>query len=326
MRLFLYMLGICIVLAIASAIGLVIYAWDYYEGAGSLTQPKTVIFNRGEGFKQMADTLAAEGVIDHPLIFKGIAAALGTARKFKAGEYAFTPGMTPHAIMRMIAAGKVVVHKVTVPEGLTVADIVRILQSEPALDGEVPKGIKEGTLLPETYQFLRGDKREDIVKRMQADMKTLIDSLWARRKDNLPFTTQEQGVVLASIVEKETGIAKERGHVASVFINRLRKGMKLQSDPTVAYGMEQAMGAALGRPLTSEDLRTPTPYNTYMIDGLPPAPIANPGKAALEAAFNPPETDDLYFVATGNGGHHFAATLDEHNRNVLAYRRKLVGQ
>jgi UPF0755 protein len=161
---------------------------------------------------------------------------------------------------------------------------------------------------------------------MQAGMTSLMTGLWQNRKADLPFDTMDKALTLASIVEKETGVTEERGHVASVFINRLRRGVRLQSDPTVVYGIEQKNGAALGRSLTSDDLQAATPYNTYVIDGLPPAPIANPGRAAVEAVLNPPDTNDLYFVATGTGGHNFAATLEQHNHNVALYREKMAGR
>jgi len=223
--------------------------------------------------------------------------------------------------MDMIAHGRVIIHKITVAEGLTVQQIVQLLNNEKSLDGDVTGAIAEGSLLPETYHFTYGDKRRDLIKRMQTDMSAQLAALWKSRKEGLPFTTPEQALVLASIVEKETGVDGERGRVASVFINRLRKGMKLQSDPTVAYGLHKS-----GEGLTLDDLRTPTPYNTYVIDGLPPTPIANPGHAAILAVLNPPDTNDLYFVATGNGGHNFAATLDAHNANVRAYREKMAKQ
>jgi UPF0755 protein len=301
----------------------VIYALDYYLSPGPTTEPTTVFFARGVGFHGIVDSMAQSGVIDNPVMFKAIAVATGSARNFKAGEYAIPAQATPTAIMKMLAAGKVVVHKVTIAEGLNVREITKILQNEPTLEGDVPAGIKEGSLLPETYHFMRGDKRADVVARMQDAMKTTLDSLWEKRKENPYITTREQALILASIVEKETGVVYERPRVASVFYNRLRLGMRLQTDPTVAYGIEQKLGAPMGRLLTSNDLQTPTPYNTYTIDGLPPTPIANPGKASIEAVMNPPETKDLYFVATGNGGHNFASSLEEHNRNVAQYRQAI---
>lgn len=323
MRAFFFLVKWCFIFGLIGSIGLAIVAWDYFEGPGPLTGPKTVLLKRGQSFQAIVDELEQQGVIDRPLLFRGIAALLRQGRNFKAGEYQFAAGITPKAVMRMVAQGKVLVRKITIPEGLTVREITKLLMNEPVLEGEVPAGIAEGSLLPETYQFIYGDKREDLVRKMQADMRALVDELWQKRQQGLPYDTVEKAVIMASIVEKETGVATERGRVASVFVNRLRRGMRLQSDPTVAYGVELALGNPLGRPLTIEDLKTPTAYNTYMIDGLPPAPIANPGRASLEAVMNPPDSEYLYFVATGDGGHNFAATLAEHNRNVAAYRRKI---
>lgn len=300
-----------------------IYAWDYFDAPGPLKAEATVLFRRNAGFNDIVAGLVQQGVIDDPMLFKAIAAVLGTARKFKAGEYSFASGATPHQVMDKLASGKVVVHKLTFREGITAREVAELLNKEPALEGALSPDIQEGSLLPETYHFVYGDQRQDVVNRMQAAMRKLLDGLWEKRRADLPFANVEQAVTLASIVEKETGVASERGQVASVFLNRLRLGMRLQSDPTVVYGMEKIMGAPLGRPLTSLDLHTETPYNTYMIDGLPPGPIANPGRAAIEAAFNPPDTDFLYFVATGKGGHNFASSLDEHNRFVQQYRKRL---
>lgn len=323
MRRFFIFLGILIGLVAVASVCLAIYAFDYESGPGPLAQPKIIVFPRGQGFQSMVETLEREGVIDRPLLFETVAAATGNARQFKAGEYRFSENMTPHAIIVMMASGKVVQHKITIAEGLTVRDIVKLIQAEPALDGEVPAVIPEGSLLPETYQFVNGFKRAELVALMQKAMHTALDAAWARRAPDLPYDTPEKALIMASIVEKETGLPKERPHVAGVFAGRLRKGMKLQTDPTVAYGLEQQAGAPLGRALTLADLQTPTPYNTYIIDGLPPGPICNPGKASIEAAVNPAPTDDLYFVATGTGGHNFAATLEQHNANVAAYRVKL---
>ena len=198
-----------------------------------------------------------------------------------------------------------------------VREVLTLLKEEPLLEGEVSGDIPEGSLLPQTYHFTYGDQRSTLIDRMRSGMTQTMGELWDKRKPGLPFETQQQALTLASIVEKETGIDSERPRVAAVFINRLRKGMRLQTDPTVAYGLEKT-GAA-SHTLTLADLRTPTPYNTYLIDGLPPTPIANPGRAAIEAVLNPADTNDLYFVATGTGGHNFSATLEQHNkRNVQA--------
>jgi len=216
--------------------------------------------------------------------------------------------------------GDTVARRLTLAEGLTNHEILRVVSEAEALVGPVPKIGREGTLLPETYHYAYGDTREAVIGRMQQAMRELVDDLWPHRAPDLPFDTAEQAVVLASIVEKETAIAEERARVAGVFVNRLRRGMRLQSDPTVVFAVTNGAGP-LGRRLTREDLSTDSPFNTYRIKGLPPAPIANPGRASLEAVLRPAATDDLYFVADGNGGHAFAKTLKEHQENVRRWRQ-----
>ncbi|NBX02873.1 MAG: endolytic transglycosylase MltG [Alphaproteobacteria bacterium] len=314
-KLFAVITGLCL--------SMLAYAAYYYDAPGPLSEPKAVLFKRGMGFEAIVDKMADEGVIRHPLLFKVMAVAVGDARKFKAGEYDFSATITPKLVMDMIAEGRVVVHKVTLPEGFSVREVVELLAKEPLLEGDVPQGIEEGSLLPETYHFTYGDSRAEVIGRMQNGMRQTMNELWSKRAPDLPFTKPEQAATLASIVEKETGVASERGRVAAVFINRLRLGMPLQSDPTVAYGIEKQLGKPMERSLTLSDLRSATEYNTYVIPALPPAPIANFGRAALEAVLNPPQTKELYFVATGTGGHNFATTLAEHNANVAAYRAKL---
>lgn len=304
---------------ILTAVALTVYGYSYFRSPGPLVQPANVILPKGQGLRAIAGQLEQAGVIAHADLFSALAMTKGSGRRFKAGEYAFTPRVSPEEVMTLLAEGKVVIHKITVPEGWTSRQVKQLLEGEPALAG--PVGVlEEGGLLPQTYYFTYGDNREEVAQRMRTAMRKAVDGLWKQRRPGLPFATQAQAVTLASIVEKETGVADERARVAAVFVNRLRTGMKLQSDPTVAYGLEQRSGLPLARPLTTADLREPTPYNTYVIDGLPPGPIANPGRTALEAAFAPADGEELYFVATGSGGHYFARTLDEHNANVRRYR------
>jgi UPF0755 protein len=221
----------------------------------------------------------------------------------------------------------VIIHKITLPEGWNVRQITELLMAESALEGDITLSVPEGSLLPETYYFTAGDTRNMVIKRMQTMMQEVLADSWNKRKVGLPFKTPQEAMVLASIVEKETGVAKERPLVAGVFINRLRIGMPLQTDPSVIYGIEQVTGEALERPLTRKDLETPNAYNTYMIPALPPTPIANPGIDAIQAVLiDPADTDALYFVASGEGGHRFAKTLEEHNRNVAAYRAAQNGK
>jgi UPF0755 protein len=221
--------------------------------------------------------------------------------------------------MNILVDGKSIVYKLTLAEGLTSAMIVDLVRQHPTLMGDVTDVPPEGSLLPETYIFNRGESRATLIKRMQDDHNRVLDELWAQRASNLPIATKEEAVILASIVEKETGVAEERPRVAAVFVNRLRKGIKLQSDPTIIYGLTK--GVPLGRGIRQSELDKATPYNTYVIVGLPPTPIANPGKASLAAVMNPAQTEDLFFVADGTGGHIFAATLAEHEKNVKNWRQ-----
>ena len=227
-----------------------------------------------------------------------------------------------HEIMELFRSGQGIQYAVTVPEGLTVYQVFQRLAGHEMLTGDLPETLPaEGSLMPNTYNFRRGTTRQEIVDQMMAAQTALVDQIWARRDEDLPIETKEEFVTLASIVEKETGRADERSRVAAVFLNRLREGMRLQSDPTILYGIFGGEGRPADRPIYRSDIDTPTEYNTYTIDGLPPGPIANPGRAALEAVANPSTTDDLYFVADGTGGHAFAETLEAHNENVARWRR-----
>lgn len=319
MKRLLKILLLLILIAAAGTAGLFFYAKNYYTTPGPLSAPATVLITPGTGFKAIARQLADAGIISQPEFFMGNVMLEGKQRDFKAGEYAFAPGITPQHVAGKLVKGDVVVYSVTLPEGLTSREILALLAAETALTGDLPADIAEGTLLPETYQFVRGDARRSILTRMQKAMQETLAALWKKRRDGLPFTTPQEAVVLASIVEKETGVADERGRVAAVFINRLVAGMPLQSDPTVIYGIYHETGAKPDR-LLKKDLETPTPYNTYTIPDLPPTPIANPGKDSLEAVLHAPLTDELYFVADGTGGHRFARTLEEHNQNVRYWK------
>ncbi|MDX1581615.1 MAG: endolytic transglycosylase MltG, partial [Alphaproteobacteria bacterium] len=237
----------------------------------------------------------------------------------QAGEYAFDSGMTMYEVMEKLRSGDTVVRRLTIPEGLSTSEILALVRAEPALSGEIEEEPEEGLLLPETYHFHLGDDRQGLVNRMKESMQEAITNLWPERQEGLPITSPYEAKILASIVEKETAVASERPHVAGVFINRLNLGMPLQSDPTVVYGITG--GGPLGRPLRRSELDAETPYNTYQFRGLPPTPIANPGLASLKAVLDPLETKDLYFVADGTGGHAFAETYREHQRNVRKWRQ-----
>ncbi len=309
-------------LALLAVVGLVASFSSYY--AWPLAAPKTVVIVPGTGVRGTLHQLRAEGAVP-PLPLIALPLLLTSDyHALKAGEYEFAAGMSPAQVLAKIIRGEVVVHKLTIPEGWNSGQLRAALMDEPLLSGELPSMIAEGSALPDTLYFSRGETRSSVLARMQKAQQALLAALWEKRAPGLPISTPEEAVILASVVEKETGLAEERPLVAGVFINRLRIGMKLQSDPTVVYGMELAHGGKpLGRALTRADLLADTPHNSYTRTGLPPTPICHPGKAALEAVLNPAATDALYFVATGTGGHRFAATLAEHERNVAAYRAAL---
>lgn len=304
-------------LVVAAAAGLGT-AWHLYQRPGPSAQPVTLVVAKGSGLRAIAEQLAAAGVIDHPLLFA--AAAKLERQPLKAGEYLFPAGISARAAVALLQSGATVVRRLTVPEGYTALQIMELMHRTAGLSGDVATPPPEGSLLPETYHFSFGDSRQELLQRMQQAMRDTLDALWEQRAPNLPLGSKADAVVLASIVERETAVPEERPRVAAVFLNRLRRGMKLQSDPTVIYGLSRGAGV-LDRPLSKADLASVHPYNTYVIDGLPPAPIANPGQASLAAVLKPAATDDLYFVADGNGGHAFAKTLAEHNRNVARLRR-----
>lgn len=269
--------------------------------------------------------LAVSVVVRHPWVFVAGAAMDDRLGALKAGEYELAAAISPRAAAALIASGHVVQHKLTIPEGLTSAEIVALLAREPVLDGEVGETPPEGSLLPDTYFYVLGDHRPDLLHRMRRASERALAQLWAERSPSLPLASLADAVDLASIVEKETAREEERPHVAAVFLNRLRLGMKLQADPTVAYVLTKGGAKPLDHPLGHEDLAVDSPYNTYTHTGLPPTPIDNPGLAALRAVLHPATSEDLYFVADGSGGHAFARTLDEHNRNVTQLRRLQEG-
>jgi UPF0755 protein len=291
-----------------------------------LKGPDFVVVEPGSSLGRIAGNLEAQGAITHPYVFKIAARIAGVQSQLKAGEYRLEPGMSQKEIMDLLVSGKVYLRKVTIPEGLTSHQIVEILKDNDELAGEIETVPPEGTLLPETYSFSRSETRTDIIGRMSESMKAAIGQLWEERAEGLPVSTPMEAITLASIVEKETGVPEERARIAGVFINRLKKGIPLQSDPTVIYAMTEGRHqdngkGPLGRRLLRKDLEMDSPYNTYKNAGLPPGPIANPGKDALAAVLNTEEHDFLYFVADGTGGHVFAKTLEEHNRNVAEWRK-----
>jgi UPF0755 protein len=296
------------------------YGRKTLEAPGPLQEDKTVVIPSRAGMTDIADVLQREGVIDNNRwAFIGAVFALKARSELKPGEYAFQKKASLRDVIGTIVEGKVVQHSVTLPEGLTSEQIVSRLTDNELFSGTIREIPREGTMLPETYKFPRGTTREQVIQRMQAAQKRLVAEIWDHRNPDVPLKSPEQLVTLASIVEKETGKADERSRVAAVFANRLQKKMKLQSDPTIIYGLVGGKGT-LGRPIKRSEISQPSPYNTYTIDGLPPGPIANPGRASLEAAANPARTRDLFFVADGTGGHAFSESLDAHQKNVAKLR------
>jgi UPF0755 protein len=289
-----------------------------FELPGPLAEDKVVNVPRG-GIRETADLLMREGVIDQPNLFIAGALMLKAQNELKYGEYRFSRNASLRDVVETIIEGKVVQHAFTIAEGLTSDQIVQRLVENETLTGNIRDVPREGTLLPETYRFTFGTTREQMIQRMRQAHQRAVQEVWDRRSSDLPLKTPEQLVTLASIIEKETGKAEERTRVAAVFVNRLRSKMKLQSDPTIIYGLVGGKGS-LGRPIQRNEIEQPTPYNTYVIDGLPPGPIANPGRASLEAAANPARTKELYFVADGTGGHVFADNYEQHQKNVARLR------
>ncbi|MCB1884834.1 MAG: endolytic transglycosylase MltG [Geminicoccaceae bacterium] len=292
----------------------------YLLEPGPLRQAAVVDLPRGAGVAAIARRLEEAGAVGNALLFRLAARATGQDRALKAGEYQLEPGASPAAILALLESGKVLLHPLTLPEGITAAEAVRAIEASDILAGKLEKRPEEGSLLPETYLFPRGTPRKEAVARMQGAMRAVLAKAWAARKPGLPLEGQNDLLTLASIIEKETAVAEEYPLVASVFVNRLKRDMPLQTDPTVIYALTEGE-TTLGRTLTRKDLdETESPYNTYKTKGLPPGPIALPGPAAIAAAAQPADTKFLYFVADGSGGHAFAATLAQHNHNVTQWR------
>ncbi|MBO6891155.1 MAG: endolytic transglycosylase MltG [Roseibium sp.] len=309
-----------------AAIGAALYfGKQKFEQAGPLQEETTVVISSGAGLSGITDRLSGKGVISDNIfdewIFNLGIRFYKNATKLKAGEYAFAPGVSMQEIMKDLVDGKAVTHAVTVPEGWTTAQIIARVREHPVLVGEITDVPVEGALLPETYTFARGTTRQEVLDQMKEAQEKLLAEIWERRIDDLPVTTPEELVILASIVEKETALADERPRVAGVFVNRLNKNMRLQSDPTILYGLYGGEAWLKDRSaIKQSELKAENKYNTYQIDGLPPGPIGNPGRAAMEAVANPSRTQDLFFVADGTGGHTFAETYEQHQQNVRKWR------
>jgi UPF0755 protein len=307
-------------LGIIGAALLFYYVRTQFDQPGPLGYATVVAIPKGEGVREIASRLEREGVITDQRIFVAATVMYFHAQsKLKAGEYAIKKNASMREVLDTLVEGKAILQNVAIPEGLTSYQVVERLNAQPDLTGKIDIIPPEGSLMPDTYRFARGTDRQDLIARMQSEQRKFIDKAWPKRISGLPFRTKEEAVILASIVERETGKADERPHVAAVFINRLKKNVKLQSDPTIIYGLSGGKGT-LGRPILKTEIEQMTPYNTYTMKGLPPTPISNPGRAAIEAVLRPANTSDLYFVADGSGGHAFAETYDDHKKNVAQWR------
>ncbi len=312
------MFSVLIVLGIL-VLAMIGVAQSQISAPGPAAETVQIAVAKGARMADVAVELEEKGAITRAFMFRLAARYSGKDRQLKFGEYEIPAKASIEEILDLLSTGGNVRHFVTIPEGLSVAMAIDRLMAEEKLTGDLAELPPEGSLFPDTWDFQRGEKREDVIKRMQAKMERVLEDAWVNRDPNTPLKSKEELLVLASIIEKETR-PNEHGRVASVFINRLNLGMKLQTDPTVIYGITKGK-APLGRGLRRSELKRETPYNTYVINGLPPTPISIPSEASIRAAAKPESTEFLYFVADGTGGHAFASTLDEHNRNVAVWRR-----
>jgi UPF0755 protein len=310
-----------VVIVALIVVGGSVFAAKYqFERPSGLDQARTISVDRGRGLTEIAEQLQRDGLISSKWLFVAGVWLSREQANIKFGEYLIPAHASMADIMDAMVSGRGILYAITIPEGLTSQQIVSRLRSEDILVGDIAAVPPEGSLLPETYKFTRGDSRQSLIDRMQVEHQRVVTDVWARRASDLPVSTPAELVVLASVVEKETALADERTRVAAVFINRLRLNMRLQSDPTVIYGLFEGAGKPSGFMLSRADLDHQSPYNTYVVNGLPPGPIANPGRASLEAVANPSRTRDLFFVADGSGGHAFAETYEAHLKNVARWR------
>ncbi len=311
-------LTVLLIMIGVAAGGFLFWAKSRLDAPGPLLSATNVVIPHGVRSQGIAEQLQEAGVIDQPWLFLLDLRLTGKAG-LQAGEYAFPAHVTMGAVIDMMRKGQVVVRKLTFAEGLTVSQMLAELRQAPALTGKVDVPPEEGSLLPQTYHYVYGDSRDQVITRMRRAMDDTLDELWPHRVAGVGLSNKMEALILASVVERETALPEERPHIAAVFLNRLRLHMRLQSDPTVIYAVSQGEGV-LPRSLTRDDLAVNSPFNTYVVDGLPAGPICNPGRASLQAVLHPAKSDDLYFVADGSGGHVFAKSLAEHNRNVAKWR------
>lgn len=326
MRIFLSLLATAFLGLIAAGLAI---GWGLHEysSAGPLSEATEISIPRGSGVSSIAMKLEDEGVISYALLFKIAVRLQEQQSRLKAGEYAFPAHISMQGVMDKLVAGDIIVRQVTIPEGFTSFEIIEKLKSTPELEPSPELIIpEEGSLLPGTYRFQKGQSAADIITEMQSAMTKALNEAWEKRSPDLPFSTKEEALILASVIEKETAQEDERNRIAGVFVNRLEQGIPLQTDPTVIYaitkGREENEGMGpLGRRLLTKDLKIDSPYNTYLYAGLPPGPICNPGIAAIEAALHPEDNDYIFFVADGTGGHVFSKTLKEHENNRAKWRK-----
>jgi len=311
-------LFVALLVIAAGAVEWAAAAWNEPGPAAASGNQTVVLIEPHTGVHDISQKLQDAHLLNYALVFELDLRFHKLNDKVKAGEYAVPSKATMADIAAILVSGKSIQHKLTAAEGLTSGMIYKLVTGDPDLTGDAGPEPAEGTLLPETYLFTHGTTRAQLLERMEKAQAKFLAEKWASRAQGLPLQTQQQAVTLASIVEKESSLPEERRHIAAVFVNRLKDGMKLQSDPTIIYGITK--GYPLGRDIRASEIVADTPYNTYVIDGLPPSPICNPGKDSLAAVLDPEQSSDLYFVATGQGGHVFAATMAEHDKNVIAYR------
>ena len=315
-----FLMTAMVLVGVAAAVFIYI-GQDRFDQPGPLTETVNVLIEPGSGLKQIASSLQQAGVIRDSLSFELGVRFHDKQTELKHGEYSFEPGASMASVMNQLVEGKSLLHSISLPEGLTTFHMLSRIIANEVLVGRIDTWPEEGDMLPDTYHFTRGTTRQEIVDWIVDSRNKAVAEIWENRAEELPISSPEELVTLASIVEKETGQASERAEVASVFVNRLRKGMRLQSDPTIIYGLFGGEGKPSGRPILKSDIKKETAYNTYFIKGLPPGPITNPGREALQATANPATTDFLYFVADGSGGHAFATNYDDHRKNVRNWRQ-----
>jgi len=317
-----------VVLALVAGAGAAAgWVWfnDQLSAPGPLTEERVILVEPGEVLSVVAARLEAEGVIRDARLMRLKARLDGSGQRIKTGEYLIGPGESLEGVLSILIEGRSLLHRISLPEGLTTAQLLRMIEADDRLEGEMPEILPgEGRLLPDTYMFHRGMTRAGLIDRMREAQADLLETLWPARQEGLPLSTPYEAVILASVVEKETGRPEERPEIAGLFTARLKRGMRLQSDPTIIYGISKGEPlynkAGERRTLYRSEIDRPTDWNTYQIDGLPKTPICNPGADAIRAVLDPPETEYLFFVADGKGGHLFARTNAEHERNVAAYR------